>query len=120
MVTQLPFWHWPPVQQSESVVHPGALTQTLATQVRPAPQLIDEQSCPASGRQAPEQAKPVGEPGLGTQTSEQHSSGTVQGTIWPGAGVMQTPWGKQRDTPAAVGQQFFTLPCAEQQFCDAP
>jgi hypothetical protein len=44
VVTQLPFWHCAPPQQSESLVQGGWLTQTLLTQVVPAPQLIVEQS----------------------------------------------------------------------------
>ncbi len=51
--TQLPFWHWPPLQQSESVVHGGWLTQRpLAEQTRPAPQLMSVQLWPDSGRHA--------------------------------------------------------------------
>lgn len=120
VVTQLPFWHWPPVQQSASLVQGGSLTQTLFTQVVPAPQLIVEQSCPASGRQAPSQAKPVGEPGLGTQMPEQHSSGTVHGWMPPPEVSRHMPLAKQRDTPDDVGQQFLFGPTAAQQFCDAP
>ena len=56
VVTQLPFWHWPPEQQSASEVHGGWLTQMLFWQTVPTPQVIDEQSCPEIGRQAPEQA----------------------------------------------------------------
>jgi len=121
VVTQLPFWH-APLQQSESAVHCGLSTHTLLTQARPAPQLIVEQSWPLSGRHAPEQAKPVGEPGLGTHTCEQHWSGTVHGVGEPGVPASRHCVGctKQRDTPVEVGQQFLTLPCAEQQFCDAP
>lgn len=120
--TQLPFWHSAPLQQSASAVHAGELTQALLTQVRPAPQLIVLQSCPACGRQAPMQAKPVGEFGLATQTFEQHSSGTVHGVGLPGvpAGLHSAGLTKQRDTPVEVGQQFFWLPCAAQQFCEAP
>ncbi|MDB4967381.1 MAG: hypothetical protein JWN44_3070 [Myxococcales bacterium] len=121
-VTQLPFWHSAPLQQSASAVHAGAFWQTLLTQPSPAPQLMVLQSCPASGKQAPTHAKPVGEFGLATHTFEQHSSGMLQGVGLPGvpAGLQTAGLTKQRETPVEVGQQFLTLPCAAQQFCDAP
>lgn len=50
VVTQLPFWHCAPLQQSASVVHCGELTQTLFTHTRPAAQVIVEQSWPDSGK----------------------------------------------------------------------
>lgn len=108
VVTQVPFWHWPPVQQSASAVHGGLSTQTLLTQLSPAPQLINEQSWPPTGRHAPWQPKPVGELGLGTQMPEQHSSGTVHGVgLADVPASTHAPLAKQRDTPDDVGQQFF-------------
>ncbi len=52
---------------------------------------------------------------------EQHSSGTVHGVGFVEVPASRhAPLAKQRDTPSDVGQQFFWLLTAAQQFCEAP
>jgi hypothetical protein len=92
--SQMPPWHTPPGQQSESVVQ--------------VPEPI--------GMHAAPQLNPVGDWGSGVQMRLQHWSPMLQAA--PVGKQAPPKFGKQRLTPVDVVRQLSLPPL--QQFCDAP